>query len=91
MQKGISYATWWSGGYVKPGTDYSLELLSSTGANWISLIVTGYQANYLSTAIDRSSAHTPTDAELIHVIQQAHSLGLKVMLKPHVDLLDESN
>jgi hypothetical protein len=91
MQKGISYATWWSGGYVKPGTDYSLELLSSTGANWISLIVTGYQANYLSTTIDRTSAHTPTDAELIHVIQQAHNLGLKVMLKPHVDLLDESN
>ncbi len=91
MQKGISYATWWSGDYAKPGADYSLELLSSTGANWISLIVTGYQANYLSTTIDRTSAHTPTDAELVHVIHQAHSLGLKVMLKPHVDLLDESN
>ncbi len=91
MQKGISYSTWWSGDYLQPGADYSLELLSSTGANWISLIVTGYQADYLSTAIDRTSVHTSTDAELIHVIQQAHSLGLKVMLKPHVDLLDESN
>ena len=31
---------------------------------------------------------TETDAELIHAIQQAHQRGLKVMLKPHVDIVN---
>jgi hypothetical protein len=91
FQKGMSFATWWEGQYSDSGSDISLERLKSTGANWISLIVTAYQDTYQSTAIDFASAHTPTDADLIHVINLAHSLGLKVMLKPHLDLRDESN
>jgi hypothetical protein len=88
-QKGISYAAWWSGDYVQPGADYSLELLRSTGADWISLIVTCHQETFTSTTIDCTQESTPRDDELIHVIDKAHSLGLKVMLKPHVDLRDE--
>ena len=55
----------------------------------ISLIVTGYQETPWSTTIDATSPSTPTDAELIHVINLAHKLGLKVMLKPHLDLRNE--
>jgi hypothetical protein len=88
-QKGISYAAWWSGDYIQPGADYSLELLRSTGADWISLIVTCHQEAYTSTAIDCTHESTPRDDELVHVINTAHSLGLKVMLKPHVDLFNE--
>lgn len=87
MQKGISYAAWWSGEYSQPDADLSLANLAATGANWISLIVTGYQDTITSTTIFTTTA-TPTDADLIHAITQAHSLGLKVMLKPHVDLLE---
>jgi hypothetical protein len=89
MQKGISYAAWWSGHYVQSGADYSLELLASTGANWIALIVTCHQEAFTSTTVDCTHQSTPGDDELIHVIKKAHSLGLKVMLKPHVDLFDE--
>jgi hypothetical protein len=89
FQKGISYAAWWSGAYRAPGADLSLQALQSTGANWIALIVTGYQDSIASTSIDRTHASTPTDADLVHAIDQAHSLGLKVMLKPHVDLFNE--
>jgi hypothetical protein len=89
FQKGISYATWWSGQYLDPGADLSLQRLAATGATWISLIVTGYQDTPASTTIDRTDPQTPTDADLIHVIQQAHALGVKVMLKPHLDLRDE--
>jgi hypothetical protein len=87
----MSYAAWWEGQYSDPGADLSLGVLATTGTDWISLIVTGYQDTFLSTTIDRTSPHTPTDADLIHVINAAHNLGLKVMLKPHVDLLDESD
>jgi hypothetical protein len=91
FQKGISYSAWWAGQYTEPGADLSLDALASTGADWISLIVTGYQDTYLSTTIDRTGLHTPTDADLVYAIGQAHNRGLKVMLKPHVDLNDESD
>ena len=87
-QKGIAYATWWSGQYSRPDADLALANLADTRANWISLIVTQYQENISATDIYSTSA-TPTDSDLIHVITQAHLLGLKVMLKPHVDLADD--
>jgi len=40
------------------------------------LIVTQYQDNISSTTIYSTTA-TPTDADLIHVITQAHGLGAK--------------
>lgn len=87
-QKGISYAAWWQGLYSDPDSDVSLAHLAETGANWISLIVTCYQDNLSSTKIAANES-TPTDADLIHVIRQAHALGLKVMLKPHLDLWND--
>jgi len=90
FQEGISFATWWSGQYATPEADYSLSLLASTGAEWVALIVTGYQETPWSTTIDYTSTRTPTDDELAQVIRQAHSLGLRVMLKPHLDLEDEA-
>ena len=88
MQHGISYASWQAGQYSEPDADLALAELADTGANWIGLIVTQYQDDISSTTIYSTSA-TPADADLAHVITQAHGLGLKVMLKPHVDLADD--
>lgn len=33
---------------------------------------------------------TPSDEAIVHAIRKAHKLGMKVMLKPHLDLLDKS-
>ncbi|MFQ5593417.1 MAG: hypothetical protein ACE5HA_04645 [Anaerolineae bacterium] len=87
-QNAIAYAGWWSGDYSQPAADLALARLADTGANWISLLATGYQDNIGSTTIYTNTA-TPTDADLIHVITEAHSLGLQVMLKPHLDLWDD--
>jgi hypothetical protein len=86
-QNGMTYAGWWSGEYSQPEADLALQNLAATGSNWIALIVTGYQNTINSTSISFTDPQTPTDADLIHVITLAHKLGLKVMLKPHVDLL----
>lgn len=88
LQKGITYVTWWPGGYSRPEVSDSLVDLASTGAGWISVIVTGYQDGISGTSIGTTS-DTPTDDDLAHVISRAHELGLKVMLKPHVNLLDD--
>ena len=87
-QKGMSYAAWWPGLYSTPDADQALAELSADGADWISLIVTRYQDTITSTTI-YSGTSTPTDADLIHVISQAHSLGMRVMLKPHLDLAND--
>jgi hypothetical protein len=89
-QKGLSYACWAPGIYSDPASDVSLAHLAETGANWIALIVTCYQDILSSTRISATEG-TPTDEDLIHVIRQAHNLGLKVMLKPHVDLWNDSS
>ena len=88
-QQGIAYVSWWPGQYSQPDADLALTNLRATGANWISLLVTQYQDTITSTDI-YAKTDTPLDADLIHVINQAHSLGLKVMLKPHVDLANDS-
>ena len=88
-QNGITYVSWWNGQYSSSSADRSLRNLAETGADWISLLVTGYQDDVGSTDIAITLEKTPTDEDLVHAIEEAHALGLKVMLKPHVDLFDD--
>ncbi|MBT4502841.1 MAG: hypothetical protein HOC74_34225 [Gemmatimonadetes bacterium] len=88
-QNGITYVSWRNGRYSSLSADRSLRNLAETGADWISLLVTGYQDDVGSTDIVITLEKTPTDEDLVHVIEEAHALGLKVMLKPHVDLFDD--
>lgn len=91
FRKGVSFAAWWQGEYTTSTADQVLaELLPADGVEWISLIVTCYQPTLTSTTIDCTLPRTPTDSDLIHVIQTAHARGLKVLLKPHLDLGDDS-
>ena len=89
FQKGISFTAWRAGHYTRPETEVSLQNLLATGANWIAVIVTGYQDNHGSTTIDRTSRRTSTDADLAHVIRLTHERGVKVMLKPHLNLSND--
>ena len=91
VQNGLSYASWSAWGYSQPDADLALEQLAETGANWISLIVTGYQNNVSATTISITTDATPIDTALIHAITKAHALGLHVMLKPHVDFSNDPN
>ncbi|OPZ82823.1 MAG: hypothetical protein BWY76_02579 [bacterium ADurb.Bin429] len=83
---GFDFAAWGPGIYSTPGSDTSLTNLAATGANWVGIVVTVYQPNMRATNIQPLPIATPTDADLRHAITTAHRLGLKVMLKPHVDL-----
>ena len=79
----------------------SLAHLASTGATWVAIVATQYQWSINDTAIfplhngsavrDVTSGYydfvTPAEAQVTAAIRQARALGLKVMLKPHVDLL----
>ena len=87
-QKGMCYATWDKNRFASRYSDESLQKLASLGVEYISVCVTHYQEKYNSTDIKRTG-RTPSDRSLSHLIRKAHELGLKVMLKPHIDLLDK--
>lgn len=90
FQKGMGYVTWSAEGYLTEGSDASLEKLKQLGTTWISILVTWYQTDPWSSDIHKTQK-TPSDEAVIHVIKKAHDLGMKVMLKPHLDLLDKSD
>ncbi len=86
FQKGICYVVWSKDHYVSERSDESLKKLAETNAEWVGLHTTWYQEHYNSTEI-YPGEKTPSDEGLIHAIETIHSLGLKVMLKPHIDLI----
>jgi len=85
FQKGMTYATWTTDALGSAFSDASLARLAATGTEWVAFVPTWYQRHYNSTEIAPSDK-SPTDTSLVHAIQQAHQRGLRVMLKPHVDL-----
>jgi hypothetical protein len=89
FQKGMSYVVYSRGTYMTTASDESLEALAKTGVNWVALIVTWYQQTYRDASISPGASLTPTDESVIHAVETIHRLGMKVMLKPHVDTLDE--
>lgn len=91
-------ADWMRGANVLPrsSSDFSsssfqqsMRNLKATGATSVALIVPYYQSNIYSNDIG-PGYNTPTDASLISAIQYAHSIGLSVMLKVHLDPYDGS-
>ncbi|HEY8598632.1 MAG TPA: hypothetical protein VIL85_09390 [Thermomicrobiales bacterium] len=89
FQRGVAYVSFRAGEYREAASDATLaEYVRPLGANWLGLVVTCYQETLTATAIDCDSPRTPTDADLAHAIGVAHRLGMRVMLKPHVDTPD---
>lgn len=75
--------------YFPPQADVSLKSLATTGANWISVVVGIYQETLSSTNITSNQYKTASDNALRHIIELAHSLGIRVVLVPIVSLSND--
>src|SRR5579859_6735527 len=92
----ISYAfsaDFTKGANVRPGSSedfssttfqQSLTKLSQDGANFVAFVLPWYQTNTSTTDLLHGN-DTPSDTSIVNAIIKAHSLGMKVMLKPHID------
>ena len=89
FQKGIAFTGYGGTAYEGSGPLQALDGLAATGASWITVLATGFQTDIRATAIDFTGPRTQTDASVERVIAHARGRGLKVMLKPHVDLTDD--
>lgn len=85
QQRGFALPSWQVRGYDGPDVEQSLEEVKSVGATWVQFTPTWYQDDTRSSSIERTSG-TVSDTGLRRAITVAHQLGLKVLLKPHVDL-----
>ncbi len=75
--------------YTPPEADQNLNNLAHTGANWIAISLRWGQETISSTKISYSQNATATDAEIRHVIDLAHSLGIRVLLMPMLHLSND--
>ena len=90
FQKGMCYFTSNKEKYGSAQSDASLKEMAKTGTKWVAFVVTWYQQRCSTVSIFPTD-NTPNDASLMHAIDTAHSLGMKVMIKPHLDILDTSD
>ncbi len=88
FQKGMVYVAWTENGYSNANSVSSMEQMRSFGVEWVGLVSTWYQEKYTSTEISPLREKTPTDESLIFAIRKLHELKFKVMLKPHLDLIE---
>lgn len=73
--------------FGSPAMRDSLMQLADTGANHVTFIIPWFQSNIYSTDLHRGW-NTPSDDSLISAIGTAHSLGLDVSIKIHVEVYD---
>ena len=87
LQKGMAFPTWDSGQYGTASSDESLRILAETTCTeWVQLVPTWYQNDRFSNRMFPDyDGQTASMESLKHAIQMSHLLGLKVMLKPHID------
>ncbi len=84
---GITHTSWQASEYQGTTGTASRQAIAATHANWAGLLVTWYMATKSANTI-APDATTPTDDAILAAIDEMQALGLKVMLKPHVDSHD---
>lgn len=88
-QRGLVLPTWQRNGYEGTATAQAISGIAGLGATWIQFTPTWNMATGTSSTID--SAGSVTDAAVLAAMDLAHSRGLKIMLKPHVDPQDDTD
>jgi hypothetical protein len=84
---GFTLPSWWKDSYVSAGAQRSLSDLARTGADTVALIPLWYMKTGESSTFG-STDQSPSDESLRLTIRRAKALGLRVVLKPHVNCED---
>lgn len=87
---GINLTAYTTAGYGSPAARADITRIADLGATAITLTPTWYMTAGDSARIAPDPAKTPSDAGLIRAMGWIRDAGLQVILKPHVDVLDET-
>ncbi|GAA3791176.1 hypothetical protein GCM10022403_026570 [Streptomyces coacervatus] len=83
--RGIALPSWYRTDYDSPAADRYLRGIRATGARWVTFTPTWYQKRRTDSGM-HTTQETASDTSLRDIVRRAHALGLKVMIKPHIDL-----
>jgi len=87
--KGMTINAWSAEAYNSSDFDQSIANLANIGANWVTFTVFWFMNTSDATKMyRRPDLYTASDSSLIHAIQKAHELNIKIALKPMVDVVD---
>jgi hypothetical protein len=89
--RGFNYPSWWHDEYLGQSSSDSLSRIAATGANWVAIDPTQYMNTVSSNSMapeNGGAGRTASDDAVVKAIDDAHARGLKVMLKPHIDISD---
>jgi len=88
FQKGMGYSGSSSIPFDSPKSFESLKVMQGIGTEWLCVVFSWYQDSINSTNIQPLSGASPTDAAMEAMVNQARSLNMKILLKPHVEPRD---
>jgi hypothetical protein len=86
FQKGFTLGGWSRHDYEGPEVAAQLRRLAEAGVEWVAFTPRWFQAERDATAIAPHPAWSPSDDSLRSVIAAAQAVGLRVFLKPQLDL-----
>lgn len=87
---GVNLTAYTSEGYTGPNVEQGIQTLADLGSTAITLVPTWYMKKAGSNLIAPDPEKSPTDESLLEVIRWVREAGMAVVLKPHVDVLDET-
>ena len=88
--KGMSYTSFGTDTLSSNSSDQSLLNLSLVGTDTVAINFWQYQDSVSANSMAEDPAHSATMASVSHAIDTIHGLGMKVLLKPMVDITDAS-
>jgi len=84
--RGITFPGWSAESFGEAEARQGARAVRAVGADWVSLVVTGYQEDPLSVQVLADPEKTVPLSSVARAVQIAHAEGIKVLLKPHVNL-----
>lgn len=83
---GFNYPSWEREEFAAAASDASLGALADTGSNAVAIVPTLYAAGCDASTLRDDPRHTASAAAVEHAARRAAAVGLRVALKPHVDI-----
>lgn len=87
FQKGVALGAWGRDGYAAATLPGQLDALRVGGVEWVQLTCRWFQAARDSIELAPDPERSPSDESLRGAIRLARARGLRVFLKPQIDLL----
>ncbi len=88
--RGTVLTSWQPRQYEEPVTATTLDALAELGATHVGVISTWYVSDLADVSPSADADRTPTEASVRHVLREARRRGLRTVLKPHVDVADDT-